>query len=101
MGKKRTFTKEFKQEILQEMETIPAAEICRQHELQPQLLTRWKREYESNPKEAFAGRGKTWKEEAKLAEYKKLVGELYAENAFLKKVLTNLQERRAEEKKIR
>lgn len=101
MGKKRTFTKEFKQQIIQEMETISAAEICRQHELQPQLLNRWKREYESNPKEAFAGRGKIWKEEAKLAEYKKLVGELYAENTFLKKVLANLQERRAEEKKTR
>jgi len=101
MGKKRTFTKEFKIEILRELESKSAAEVCRQHGLNAVLINRWKREYDSNPKEAFSGRGKTWKDEAKLSEYKQLVGELYAENAFLKKVLENLQEQKAEEKRMR
>ena len=36
---------------------------------------------------------------AKLAEYERLVGKLYAENAFLKKVLLRLEEDAAERKK--
>lgn len=101
MGKKRTFTKEFKLEILRELEGKSAAEVCREHNLHSVLVHRWRREYESNPKDAFSGRGRVWKDEAKLSEYKGIVGELYAENAFLKKVLANLQEQRAEEKRMR
>lgn len=101
MGKKRTFTKEFKLEILRELEIKSAAEVCREHNLHSVLVHRWKQEYEANPREAFSGRGKIWKDEAKFSQYQKLIGELYAENAFLKKVLANLQERRAEEKRMR
>lgn len=101
MGKKRSFTKEFKLEIVRESETKPAAEICREHNLQPQLLHRWKKEHDSNPKEAFSGKGKIWKEDAKLAEAERLIGQLYAENTFLKKVLERLQQLRTEEKRTR
>ncbi len=101
MGKKRIFTKEFKLEIVRESETKPAAEICREHNLQPQLLNRWKKEHDSNPKDAFSGHGKIWKEDAKIAHYERLVGQLYAEIDFLKKTLARLQELRAEERRKR
>jgi len=49
------------------------------------MLSKWKREYKENPGTAFSGNGKISKPEAKLAETERLIGQLYAENAFLKK----------------
>lgn len=95
---RKTFTREFKLSILRELESKSAAQVCRENNLHPVLVNRWKREYESNPHEAFSGKGTIWKEDAKVAQYERLVGQLYAENAFLKKVLEQLQQRKAEER---
>lgn len=101
MGKRRTFTKEFKLEILRELEMKSAAQVCRENNLHSMLVNRWKKEYESSPKEAFNGRGKMWKEDAKLAQAERLIGQLYTEIDFLKKTLGRLQELRAEERRKR
>jgi len=98
MRYRRTFTREFKLSILRELESKSAAQVCREHNLHPVLICKWKRDYEKNPSEAFSGHGNMWKEEAKIAEYERLIGQLCAENAFLKKTSTILQQRRAEEK---
>ena len=76
MGSRRRFTKEFKQSVVQQLDSCSAAEICRENEIQPNLLHRWKKEYESNPYEAFKGNGKLWKEDAKIAQYERLIGQL-------------------------
>ena len=55
------------------------------------MLSKWKREYKDNPGTAFSGNGNISNQEAKLAESERLIGQLYAENAFLKKVLTSLE----------
>jgi len=99
MKSRRTFTKEFKLSILRELESKPAAEVSREHNVHPVLLSIWKRDYEKDPHGAFSGRGNLWKEEAKIAQYERLIGQLYAENAFLKKTSEILQERNAEEKR--
>ena len=65
MGSRRSFTSEFKRSVVQQLESSSAVEICRENELQPNLLHRWKKEYESNPQQAFQGKGNLWKEEAK------------------------------------
>jgi len=39
--------------------------------------------------------------EAQLAEAQRLIGQLYAENAFLKKAIQVVQERQAEERLLR
>jgi transposase len=77
------------------------AELSRQYEVHPNMIYRWRREYRQNPKEAFAGRGNTWKLEAKLAEYQRLTGQLYAENELLKKAITNLREFHAEQRRLK
>ena len=77
------------------------AQICREHEVHPTLLNRWKREQQDYPKEAFKGRGNLYKAEALIAQYERLIGQLCAENTFLKKTNAFLQERRAEERKRR
>jgi len=63
------------------------------------MLSKWKREYKQNPGAAFIGNGKISKSEAKLAETDRLIGQLYAENAFLKKVLSSLETKLHEHQK--
>ena len=99
MKTRRTFSKEFKLSLLRELESKPAAQICRENNIHEVLLNHWKHEYNQNPNEAFSGRGNLWKEDAKVAQYERLIGQLYAEITFLKKTLEVLQKRRAEEKK--
>ena len=99
MGIKRRFSREFKLSILDELETKKMVEVCREHDLSPSTVSCWKKDYEANPKEAFKGHGRIWKEDAKIAQYERLVGKLYAENAFLKKVYERLKQEIAEEKR--
>src|SRR3989344_7299779 len=101
MGSRRRFTKEFKQSIVQQLDSSSAAEICREHDIHENMLHRWKKEYESNPYEAFEGNGKLWKQEAKIAQYERLIGQLYVEIDLLKKRTEYLRQLRAEELKRR
>ena len=101
MGTRRIFPADFKRKVIEEMRVRSAAEICRAHEIGPQVLSRWKREFETNPDEAFKGRGHLWKWEAKLAEKDRIIGKLYAENELLKKSIASMDRRKAEEKRLR
>ena len=98
MGLRKTFTQNFKRKIVEQLRVMSAAEICREHEIGPNLLSRWKREYEENPDEAFKGKGHLWKWESKLAEKDRLIGKLYAENELLKKSIALMDRLKAEEK---
>jgi transposase len=101
MATKRRFDREFKLQILQQAEHKPVAEVCREHNLHPNMISRWKRELEQYPKDAFKGKGNTYKVEAQLAEAQRLIGQLYAENALLKKAIQFVQERQVEERLLR
>ncbi len=57
MGSRRRFAKEFKESVVQQLDSRSATEICRENNIQQNLLHRWKKEYESNPHEAFKGNG--------------------------------------------
>jgi len=99
MGIKRQFSREFKLSVLKELETKRLAEVCRAHDVAPSTVCGWRGGYDKNPKDAFKGHGNIWKEDAKLAEKDRLIGQLYAENAFLKKVYERLKQQIAEEKR--
>ena len=101
MTHRRIFTREFKLDVIRQLEHKDKAQLCREHNLQPQLLNRWEREQRDYPKIAFKGKGNLYKLEAKLAESQRLIGELYAENALLKKNIISLQEKQEEEKMLR
>lgn len=101
MGKleRRRFSREFKLGVLRELEGGKSvAEVCREHDLTRFLVARWKREREENPGNAFAGNGNTCKDEARTRELERLVGQLYAENDFLKRALANMKKRAGEER---
>jgi len=54
-------------------------------------------QYFDDSENAFRGNGKTYKENARIAELERMVGRLYAEND--KKALTVLESRIGEERK--
>lgn len=97
MGSRRRFTKEFKQSVVQQLDSSSPAEICREHDIHQNMLKRWKKEYESNPHDAFKGNGKLWKQEAKIAQYERLIGQQCLEIDLLKKRTEHLRRLRAEE----
>lgn len=98
---RRQFTPEFKQSIVHELETKSLTEVCREHCIHPSTVCGWRSDFERNPKEAFKGHGRVWKPEAKIARLERMLGELYAENALLKKVIERTKERAAEERRAR
>ena len=90
--KRRRFSKEFKINVIREIEHgSKQAEVCRKYDIHPVMVNRWRKEYQQYPDTAFKGTGNQYKEHARIAELERLVGKLYAENAFLKKVLSSLE----------
>jgi transposase len=102
MGKKRKrYSKETKISVVRELESgVSPAEICRKYGIHPSIPNRWKKEYYEDPDRAFSGNGNIYKLEARNAELERLVGQLYAENEFLKKAITNLGKKTNEERKL-
>lgn len=101
MKHRRGFIREFKLDILNELNIKSVAQVCKEHSVHPSLLSKWKRDFNQNPFEAFKGNGNIWKEEVKIAQYERLIGQLYAEIDFLKKTTKRMQELRAEEERRR
>lgn len=84
--KRRQFTKEFKLKIVHEIEAGKSqTQIARQ--LNPNTIARWRQEYRKYKDQAFAGPGKPYTDEARIAELERMVGRLTMENDLLKKVL--------------
>lgn len=98
---KRQFTADFKRSIVLELEGKTLTEVCREHSLHPTTVSGWRNDYERNPQEAFKGHGNLWKPEARIAQLERTIGALYAEKEFLKKTLELVQERQAEERRIK
>ena len=93
MGKiRRKYTREMKLAVLREHENGKGiTQLSREYEIHPNVIYRWEKELKENPENAFRGRGNTRKEEARIAELERILGQLYAENAFLKKTLAKLE----------
>jgi len=61
------------------------AQVSRENEVHPSLMVKWKKEHFRDPENAFRGNGRAYKEQARMAELERLVGQLYEENELLKK----------------
>jgi transposase len=95
--KRRQFTKEFKLRALREIETgKSAAQAAREPQVHPTMIYKWQKQQEKHGESAFPGNGHTTATaEAKIAELERLIGQMTVENAFLKRVLTTLEVRKA------
>ncbi|MGA9768377.1 MAG: transposase [Blastocatellia bacterium] len=98
--KRRRFTRDFKLQVLREIEAGKSiAQVAREHEIHPNLITRWRGLQTEYAQQAFAGNGNHYKQEARIADLERLVGRLTLENDFLKKALLHLEALKADNKK--
>ena len=82
MGKKRrTFTAEFKFQVVMELLTGQKrrAAICREHQLSDSTLERWCRQFRERGPEVFAGKGRGNDEGERIAELERVIGRLTVE----------------------
>ena len=93
MTKRRSFTPEFKAEVVLEVLTgeTSQAKLCRRHNLSEEQLSTWKRQLLENAASLFESRDKPSKEKKKrIAELEQLVGRLKVAMDIQKKALTLL-----------
>ncbi len=84
--KRRTFSAEFKTELILSVLTgeKSQAEICREHQLSAQQFGNWKRQFLENASSAFE-KPDTSEEDAQIAELERMVGRLTMQLEIAKK----------------
>lgn len=92
-SKRRIFTREFKLQVLREIEagTKTQAQAAREHQLSETSIYLWRKQYAKYKDQAFAGHGHAYTQEARIGELERMVGRLAMENDFLKKLLQKLE----------
>ena len=90
---RRVFSKEFKLEVLREVDAgTSVAETARIHGVHPETIRLWKRTERKYGERAFAGHGRAYSDEAKIAQLERALGQATLEIALLKKTLSALKE---------
>ena len=81
MPKRRQFSPEFKARVVLEVVSgaKSAAEVCREHSLKPDLLSRWKAEFLANAGKVFERGEAADPQQARIAELERLAGKLSLE----------------------
>jgi transposase-like protein len=88
MRKRRTFTPEFKTEVVLEVlmgQRLPS-ELCREHQLSPQQVSEWKAEFLANAQLIFQRGTDDDTAQVRIAELERLVGRLSLELDAAKKL---------------
>jgi transposase-like protein len=95
MAKRRTFEPSFKVEIVLEDLTgaKSRAEICREHRLRSQMVTRWKREFLDRAPMIFETQQTKNETQERIAELERMIGRLTMELEAAKKASTILASR--------
>src|SRR5215216_3197654 len=89
---RRKFNREFKLQVLAEIAAGKSlAQVAREHQLHPTLINRWQKQHRQYADRAFAGNGRSYTDEARIAELERMVGRLTMENDLLKKALQRLE----------
>ncbi len=89
----RRFTREFKMQIVDAiLGGAVASQVAKANELHPEVVRKWVRDFKKYQKDAFAGRGKAYTDNAKVGELERQLGQLAAENLILKKALRRIKE---------
>ena len=85
--KRRTFTSEFKAEIVLQLISGEKrlAEVCREHQLNSQMVSRWKRDFLQNAASVFERKKEYSAEQERIAELEQTLGRKTLELEILKK----------------
>ena len=96
---RRRYDRAFKISVVAELESgKPLAQIAREHSIHPALPSRWREELAENPEKAFSGNGNQYKDQARIAELERLLGQAHAEIELLKKAFAMTQKKVREER---
>src|SRR5215813_8588709 len=87
MRQRRHFTAEFKARVVLQVLSGQkrAAEVCREYQLKPDLLSRWKADFVAQAANVFQDDERTQRAEQRIAELERLVGRLTLELEVAKK----------------
>jgi len=87
MRQRRQFSAEFKARVVLEVLSGQkrAPEVCREYQLKPDLLSRWKADFVRQAAMVFQGDERTQQAEQRIAELERLVGRLSLELEVAKK----------------
>ena len=89
----RRFSREFKVQIVDAiLHGAAVGVVAKANELHPELVRKWVRDFRQYQKEAFAGRGRAYTDDAKVAQLERQLGQVAAENIALKKALRRIKE---------
>lgn len=92
---RRTFTREVKIAAVRRLETGSSiAEVARAFEVNPNVLHRWRREFQHGPGNAFPGLGKRRWDNTEQAKLERKIGQQTLEIDFLKRCLQRIEEQR-------
>lgn len=95
MGQRRKFTREFKEEAVRRLGLgVSVAEVARACEVNPNVLHRWRREFQDYGKKAFSGNGQCREDESRIVELERKVGRQALEIDFLRRCLQHVEEQR-------
>jgi len=90
---RRTLSKEFKLQVLHEVEAgTSIAETARIHDNHPETIRAWRKMERKYGERSFAGNGRAYTDEARIAQLERTLGQLTLENVLLKKALSSLKE---------
>lgn len=86
---RRNFSAEFKAKVVLEMirGNKTAAEVCREYDLKPDLVSHWKNEFLANAAQVFENGTKIDPQQARIEELERLAGKLSLELEVAKKAL--------------
>jgi transposase-like protein len=92
MAKPRKFTPEFKAKVaLAALKgEKPLAVLCREHQLSDSIVIRWRQQLLQHAANIFAGQTPTQRDQQKIDELERLIGQLTVELAAAKKLSTML-----------
>jgi transposase-like protein len=87
MTKHRQFTPEFKAKVVLEILSgqKSAADICREHNLKPDLVSKWKTQFLAEAASVFKRGEQVDPQQARIAELERLAGKLSLELEVAKK----------------
>jgi len=96
---RRRYDRAFKISVVAELESGKSlAQIAREYSIHPGLPSRWREELAENPEKAFSGNGNQYKDQARIAELERLLGQAHAEIELLKKAFAMTQKKVREER---
>jgi transposase-like protein len=86
---RRNFSAEFKAKVVMEIisGSKTAAEVCREYNLKPDLVSHWKNQVMTNAAQVFENGTKVDPQQARIEELERLAGKLSLELEIAKKAL--------------